>query len=262
MIDAPFRIAVHGTPAVPLEAMRANVDVNAGVEVFGQQPLHARKLAVVGGGPLVVHDLDELRAWDGDIWGINDTAAWLMERGVKCTLFTIDAIQKPVNAVDLLAASWCSPELFAAFEGRTRAFHMAQTHADGIHGGAFTASSAPAVALKLGYTDVSLFGCEGSFEISSHVDRHESEASQLIVKAGGVTYLTIPRYLIQCDELCQMFRLSPVFKNRSRGLLKAIQDHPDTWTIVAVSAAFKKVLEEQNGKHGIYDEPYSMEKAA
>lgn len=237
--------------------MNGNAIKNAHLAVFGQQPTHARKLAVVGGGPLVVNDLDELRAWDGDIWGINDTAEWLTNHGVECTLFTIDAIQRPVKARDLIAATWCDPKLFEAFEGRYQAFHMLQTHPEGVQGGAFTASSAPGVALRLGYTDVSFFGCEGSFEVSSHVDRHETEDCQLIVEAGGKKYLTLPRYLIQCDELCQMFGLSKVFKNRSGGLLKAILEHPTTWTIVAVSAAFKKKLEEQNGYHGLYDQPYT-----
>ena len=47
-------------------------------------------LAVVGGGASALRQLEDLRAWKGDIWGLNQTAAWLLSEGVDCELFTVD----------------------------------------------------------------------------------------------------------------------------------------------------------------------------
>ena len=110
----------------------------------------------------------------------------------------------------------------------------------------------------MGYADVSFFGCEGSFQENDHVDRHEHRPDQLIVRAGGKDYRTCPPFLIQCEELIQLFFFDGVYHNRSGGLLKAMIDFPDTWEVVAVSEALKHHLEERNGAMGLYDVPYVL----
>lgn len=253
----PFRLKVTGEAAVPRERMLRNAAANVRHPLISEQcKPHGRKLAVVGGGPLLIHDLPELRAWDGDIWAINFTAQWLNENGVPAALFTVDPEPMTISATDAILGSVCDPSLFAQFEGRVRTFHMLQTHENGISGGAFSSTCAAAVALRLGYTDVSYFGCEGSFDDQDHVDRHESRPDQLIVRAGGHDYKSCPPYMIQCEELQSLFYFDGVFHNRSGGLLKAMIDNPETWEVVAVSASLKQHLEQVNGAHGIYDHPY------
>lgn len=253
----PFRLEIKGDCVLPRDHLLRNAEANARhpfIEAHFKS--NGRKLAVVGGGPLVIKDLPELQNWDGDVWGINLTAQWLNEHSVRATLFTVDPVPFEVAAPDAILGSVCDPSLFAQFEGRVRTFHMLQTHADGLSGGSFSSTCAAAVALRMGYTDVSFFGCEGSFEGSDHVDRDEKRPDQLIVRAGGKDYITIPPFMIQCEELMKLFVFDGVFHNRSGGLLKAMIENPDTWEVVAVSAAFKKHLEEANGCHGLYEEPY------
>ena len=252
------RLASPEAYAQAVEDLRRNAQVNARHPQVQRCAPHGRKLAVVGGGPLVRHDLEELRAWDGDVWGINFTAGWLNANGVKAALFTVDPVPFLTEAPEAILATVCAPSLFEHFKGRVRGFNLAVTDPEnGLHSGAFSSTSAPAVSLKLGYIDVSFFGCEGSFETQDHVDRHEGRPDQLIVRAGGRDYVTCPPYLTQCDELRKLFVFDNVYHNRSGGLLKAMIEHPDTWEIVAVSASLKQHLESVNGACGLYEKPYA-----
>lgn len=214
-----------------------------------------KPLAVVGGAPSVVHDLDELRTWEGDVWGINNTAQWLNENGVNATMFSVDPTPFTCKAPRAVLATVCDPMLFGQFAD-VECFDMSEVRADGIQGGAFSSTRAPAVALQMGYVDVSFFGCDGSFEDRDHVDCHLNDPEQLIVRAGGSDYRTLPSYLVQCEELANIFLFDNVFRNRSRGLLRAFIENRDTWEVVGVSAAMKDSLEAVNGRQGLYDEPF------
>lgn len=253
----PFRIAFQTKCVLPLETLRRNAALNANQPKIGKRIPHGRKLAVVGGGPLLLESLDELRAWDGDIWGINMTAQWLNEQGIPATLFSVDPQPFETRVANAVLASCCDPSVFAICDS-VLAFDMIETHADGLTGGRSSATRAPGVSFQMGYLDVSFFGCEGSYLERSHVDRNIEDACQFIVRAGGVDYRTCSQFIIQCEELSLLVRTFPdVYRNRSGGLLRAMIEHPDTWEIVAVSAAMKQHLEELNGKQGLYEQPWA-----
>jgi hypothetical protein len=257
----PFRIHFNTECAVPLETWKQNAHINAHCPRVKRGEAVGRKLAIVGGSPGVIEDLDELRAWDGDIWAVNYTPAWLLSQGISSTLYTVDAgvpdeplWNSPVRK--RLLSTACDPLMFTE---DSRAFDMIETHASGFSGGTTSMTRAPWLALSLGYLDVSFFGCDGSYGMdgSDHIDRHEGSDKELIIRAGGLDYRTRPEFLIQCQELVTLFsEFGVIFKNRSRGLLKAMVDHPETWEIVGVSAAMKQHLEEVNGKQGIYEQPF------
>jgi hypothetical protein len=258
----PFRIEIKTECAFDLSVLKQYAELNARQPCIQKCAPHGRRLAIVGGGPLVVHDLDELRTWQGDIWAINNTAQWLTERGIDCTLFSVDAAPMRINARDAILARYCHPELFEQFDSRALAVDFIETHPEGLSGGRSSSTRAPGVAFHMGYLDVSFFGCEGSFLEMDHVDRNEGIPEQLIVRAGGMDYRTDPGFIIQCEELAQILRLDGVFHNRSGGLLKAMIENPDTWAIVGVSPAMKKHLEEVNGYQGLFDLPYQPLQAA
>lgn len=245
----PFRIKIVGECVATLEQLRANARANA-----HQPRISRRKLAVVGGGPLVVNHLEELRQWTGDIWAINWTAEWLKKQGIKSTLLTIDPQFMDIDCDDRLLASLCDPRMFI---GNCRAFDLSETHTDGIAGGQSTAVRAPLLALKMGYNEIVFFGCEGSYSDATHADRDEKPPHVLIVRAGGTDYKVTTDMLLQCEELSKLIStFNGVFNNRSGGLLQAMIDHPDTWEVVGVSAGLKRHLEELNGQLGLYDEPF------
>lgn len=251
------RLTFRSDSDVPREVWASQAEINSHHPRIVPCAPHGRKLAIVGGGPLVLEDVPELQAWDGDIWGINYMPDWLKERGVEATLFTADPMPFPSQAAKRIIAVSCHPSLF---EGDVRTFEIHGVRdVNGFPGGTASVTCAPIVALKLGYTDVSFFGCEGSFpfEGMDHVDRHEAaDTHQFIVRAGGKDYLTRPSYYMQCEELVTLCTSFPnIYHNRSRGLLRAMLEYPDTWEVVAVSGPLKAHLDEVNG-NGMWEGQY------
>lgn len=253
----PFRIEIKPQCIVSVEQLRCNAAINAGRQRIKPGSCIGRRLAVCGGGPLLADELDTLRNWSGDIWAINYTVEWLQDRGIQSTLFTVDPQPFKTSAQSAILSTLCHQDVFDQLGDRALAFDSIETDANGLTGGTASASRAPAPAILLGYRDITFFGCEGSLGEASHVDRNEQYAAQMIIRAGGEDYRTIPPFLVQCEELARMISTFPdVFHNGSGGLLSAMLAHPDTWEVVGVSAALKEHLIAVNGDTGLYDEPY------
>jgi hypothetical protein len=211
-------------------------------------------VAVVGGGPLL--DIEAVRSWPGDVWAINYTADFLLNRGIDCTFLSVDSYPHlETSAAKRLLGSNCDPSLFV---GDVQVFDLAEMAPDGIKGGSSTATRAPLLALAMGYPGVVFFGCEGSFAERTHVDRdcdHTKEAGLIIVRADGRDWLTSPQMLMQCEELSWFVRNTSVFQEQSGGLLRAMVAD-DGWEVVGVNEAMKQHLIEVNGDQGLYDKPY------
>ena len=250
----PFRIEI-----VPIGP---GVDVTENVRANRDKPppiaTGRRRLAVVGGSPSVGEHLDELKQWDGDVWGINSTAYWLQSKGIDCALFTVDPLfNGNGTATKAILASCCHPDLVNACDSSV--FHLIEQDPDGVIGGCTTAGRAPILALRLGYTEVHFFGCEGSFSDTTHIEWNETVGfeSQLLIKAGE-TYKTAPELLKQCEELGGVIRAFPtVFFERSGGLLGAMLRHWDEWEVVAVSDGMKADLIARCGDIGLYEKEYA-----
>ena len=245
-----FRLNMEVKCAASKDQRRANADYSKslGYPVALPSPLNGRKLAVVGGGPSVADHLDELKNWPGDIWAISDAAGWLLERGIKSTLLTADPtrwkgegrLEKMTGGIDkAILSSICHPELFDALKGADiTIFHMDPDigEDDLVNGGSTTASRTPFLALRLGYADVSYFGCEGCFSDQTHVyEKRRDERNDLTITASGEEYRTTLQLMWQCECLAEVLRAFPaIFKNRSGGLLDAMIQDPE-WGIVWMS---------------------------
>lgn len=252
-----FRLTFIPVGCVSEPVITAQVAANMGRRLVEHCAPHGRPLAIVGGGPSVLDVLDELKAWPGDIWAINNTAAWLAKHGIRSTLLSVDPDNfefDKTGVADALLASCCHPK---AFDGlNVSMFHMIEHDPSGVAGGTSTASRAPALALRMGYFDMTFFGCEGSFVEADHVDRDEQKPEQLIIRAGA-DYKTTPPLLLQCECLSDLIREFPCFHEKSGGLLRAMVKHPD-WEVVAVSGALKQNLIETNGDIGLYESKYEV----
>jgi len=258
-----FRLEIIPTCVEPLERLKEFALTCADFPKLPKKEPHGGKLAVVGGGPSVIDYLDELRAWDGEIWAINATAKWLKNHGIKSKFITVDPGVLPKETVDgveeAYLATLCNPQLRGLFP-KVSFFDMYETNPEGITGGTTTASRSLSLAIHQGFYDITLYGCEGSFTIGQdHVDRNEMRPEMAIVQAGNEQFVTYLDYLMQTETLANMIRLAPnVFKQRSGGLLEAMIDHFDTWAIVAVSESLKQSLEEVNGPQRLFESRFPV----
>ena len=233
--------------------MTPHESANCNVPMIEARTAHTRKLAIVGGGPSVQRKLAKLRKWNGDIWAINATTSYLTRKGIKNTLVSVDPIAlEPQDfaahkgAEGAILAACCDPRLFAEYAGRARTFYTrANPRAEFIaSGGSTTATRLVLVAHRMGFNDITFFGCEGSYEDVSHVDQDKRSAKRLYILAGGVRYCTEPHLMVQGEWLSELIRKYPDHcREESGGLLCAMIRHPD-WTVLGVSDAMKSHFEE------------------
>ena len=235
------------------------------MEMLTRKSPHGRKLAVVGGGPSVREHLNELREWGGDIWAINHTGTFLKKEGINSTFVTVDSghpsefITDGVN--NAIMATCCHPKLKERFKS-CLGFPLIEQDKDGITGGTTTATRMPALALMLGYVNISFFGCESSFNLSDgdHVDRNENRPNPLLVRANGKEYATYLDLVLQAENLAMfMSRVPDMFIDRSGGLVSAMSADPEGWEVVAVSKDLRDNIESVSGKCGMYENPYTPE---
>lgn len=248
----PFRIKFHPLECVAEAEVIRNV---AHAEGFprAQRAEHVHPVAVCGGGPSLDAHLEELRSWPGDIWAINHTADYLLERGIDCTLFAVDPLITSSTAAKRLLATCCNPGLFT---GLVQCFAVMESEEGGVPGGTTAAGRTPGLALRLGYPGAVYFGCDSSFDEADHVDRHEALPDMLLIDAAGAVFKTYPELMMQAECLADVFReFGEVFANKSGGLVSAMVLDPD-WEVVGVSANLRNHLIEFNGDEGLYNEPY------
>lgn len=190
-----------------------------------------KPLAVVGGGLSIKRNLNRLRAFNGDIWGINGAFGWLKENGIDSTFFAVDP--------DPIVAKWCvgakkalletriDPQVFELLkDADVKTFDAGDGKAN-INGGSSAVTVVPHLALRMGYTEITLFGCESNYmPRMTHAYQHEEREQEMIVVCNGQEFLTAPDFYVQAIELSRLIREVPEFvKEESDGLLRAmIQD--------------------------------------
>ncbi len=197
----------------------------------------AGHVAVVGGGPSLAEHLDDLRAWQGPIWAINQAFMWLKARGIRSTFVTADPKPQPWLTVEpgdrAYVCLHASPGLFAALEpAHVTTYRLAE---DEIHCGPTTATAIPYLAPYVGHRAVSFFGCDSSFGEESHVWDCEMARDRIQARCGGADFITKPEFLMQCEALAALCREIPhIYRNRSGGLLAAMVADPE-YEVIAVS---------------------------
>ena len=206
-----------------------------GYPLIGQAGAVAPNLAVVGGSPSVVNHIDELKAWDGDIWATNGAFLWCLDNGIEATFYAVD----PLPALAAVAAkanravlsSICDPSVFEAVKGPVEIF----PHGD-LPSGTSGVATSPMAAATRGHRSVTLFGCESSFEGQEHAYSwpHKTE-SRLVVECGGKQYMTTPQLIMQAEYIAEIARGVPGFVTvAGGGFLPALINHGD-YEVIKVS---------------------------
>lgn len=262
----------------PEDVYEAQQEANiaAGYERIRMSEIHDIPLAVVGGGPSIKKQIAELVGWPGHIWGVNQSAQWLMQFNPKAPvwLFTCDPDPRCAEFADgvsqaILGGS-CHPLLFQKFAKENVRYFLtrptkaalehykdevehngplAETKVETFGPSSVTRTFMP--ALMLGYKDVTYFGCEGCIDettLEGNACRNDyakgwrdhQNLRLMIIEAGGKEYITTPDYYITTKHLAEVMAAYPKLKERSGGLLRGMLKDPD-WKCTAVSTALRDV---------------------
>lgn len=182
----------------------------------------SNRLAVVGGGPSVKKHIEELINWRGDVWIIGTAFKYLKSKGVTGEFFSIHPSPRGAENVAgvqrAIVASCSDPSVFEALDrAYVRIFDL-----QGDQGGS-SSTAAPCQALRMDYSEVHFFGCDSSYEESSHAYANVADVYDIQVTCNGKTFRSCLEFLLQAQYLSAIFRTAPkVFHNRSDGLLKAM----------------------------------------
>lgn len=225
------------TPTVSDAERKANAVV---ISALGL-PKHkgAGRLAVVGGGPSIKNHVDELRNWDGAVWAINGTINWCIDHGIDAWFYTADSLPPSRWLYDLHRAKKavlvpdCALEMALHFQDIGA--HVELTAP--IESGPTSANAADFVSIEAGYSHITYFGCEGSFEPKSTHAFHSSEIEDwMIVDVGGELYRTKAEFISQAIMLCNTINAFPtVYAEKSGGLLNAMLRHGPDYDVKTVS---------------------------
>jgi hypothetical protein len=178
------------------------------------------RVAVVASGPSAADYVDLLKAWDGEVWGVNGAFAWMMHRGIRPTAFIgLDPepilkdylINCPDDATYYLASQVHAEVYDHLASKNVRVWYPADDQVKypfGAHlvfGGTTCLGRAPNLAYMLGYREVHIFGCDSSFTDRSHVygGHGDIPAGSFPIEMHGQTFITTRQMLQQSCDFCE-----------------------------------------------------------
>ena len=245
-------LTVTGACNTEREEMRRNVLMNQCWPRVRYMSPYFPPCAVVGGGPSVKDNLNLLRDWPGDIFAINETAAYLSDHGIKSYLYMIDChpvqVRAGIHIKGAILATQCNPSQF--IYSNIRVFDMVDDSIGGVEGGPSAACRAPHLFLRMGYEKIYFFGCDSSFFDTTHItgDTSEMKENLLIIRVNGIDYITNIVFMLQLEQLVLMFKKHPQFLfNASGGLLKAVLEH-DKYEVVGISEDLRNKYPDRGGE--------------
>jgi len=260
-----YRIAIQPMGNLPANQAKSNLKKSVGYRKVTRGCATKPRCAVVAGGPSVKKQLNKLRKYDGDIYAVNDTAGFLSDNGIPCYLYSIDGTKIPYAIGPLVKGAFlatrCNPVQFKPFKKKDiRVFEMREDNVKrGIEGGPTGVCRAPHLFIAMGHMGIDFYGIEGSFFSQSHVgsDRQDARANMIVIRAGGIDYLTNAAFMLQNEFMMQLFKKYPtIYKNHSGGLLRAMMKHQKTWGVVAITKGLKEQFTKQKVKG--WDKPYKF----
>lgn len=205
------------------------------------------RLAVVGGGPSIRRHIEELKAWEGAIWAVNGSINWCLDHGIDAWFYTIDAAPAsrwfyPLDRIKRAAiAIDCDPGMFALLKDAE------VTTLPCADGGPTSANSADWMSIEAGYHGgVTFFGCESSFEETTHAFASPPIEGWITVQVGGKEYRTKPELLEQARIMSEVIRAVPSFySERSGGLLAAMVKHGMEYELMDISPEVERTLRDR-----------------
>ena len=179
-------------------------------------------VAVVGSGPSLKKNWQELRDFDGDIVACNASCQFLLEKGIVpqyMMCFDADPLVleffTPHPDITYLLASRIPPKVFEILEGcRIVVWHAAgdekirdvleerKRMEPMIVGGSAAVTRAMMLVLPMGYTDMHVYGGDSSFTNGeTHIRKSTTEERRMAIKCGDRVFEIAPWMTMQVEDL-------------------------------------------------------------
>lgn len=244
------KIHWESTPNVSQEARDINAVV---IEALGL-PKHrgAGRLAVVGGGPSIDQHTEELKNWDGAIWAANGAINWCIDNGIEAWFYTADAMPPSQWAYDLsrVKRAVIAPDVSPKMVELLQKIGAEITLTGLPQSGPTSVNATDYLAIFSGYTNITYFGCEGSFfEAAQGAATHSTNSHPIpdwmIIDVGGQYYKTKHEFVSQSIMLANVIREFPhIYSEKSGGLLRAMIKHGFEYDVVMVATTLYAKLKD------------------
>lgn len=182
-----------------------------------------RPLNVIGRGPSVVNHIEELRRDDADNWACGTAWAWCRDNGIEAAFVCVDAQPRMVDYVAgcdvAILHPQCDPSLFSALAGSDVKLVPAECEEYGS-----TAATQAAFLGAVFGREVRLYGCEGSYAETTHVNEDIPQPNEMFIRANGDVFRTNTQMLVQSEQLARVISMARpgCFIDLSGGLLSAL----------------------------------------
>jgi hypothetical protein len=178
-------LSIYSEINVPVDVRAANVVAAAARDLpwIEEGAIRNRPVVICGGGPSLARSLDVVFNPGADVWALNGTHDWLIERGWAPEAHVLlDArpenvcfVKHPRDDVRYYVASQCAPEVFDALSGGDvilwHTGEVADMRLSRVKSDTPLISAGPTVGLKaialahtLGYREIHLCGYDSSYE--------------------------------------------------------------------------------------------------
>ena len=193
-------------------------------------------VAVVGSGPSLKTNWQELKDFKGEIIACNAACQFLLEKGITPTyMFCFDAdklaiefFTNPNKEVTYLIASRVVPEAFKLIEGcKIVLWHAAgderiqeileehQRNEPMVLGGSAAVTRAMFVSISMGYTEVHVYGGDSSFaKGDTHIRQSTTVERRMAIRCNGRVFEVAPWMTVQVEDLKKLVPLIKYCKTK------------------------------------------------
>jgi uncharacterized Rossmann fold enzyme len=227
-------LTMHGVLANSTDDISRNIEHALELDYIPFNELIGTKsgaVAIVGSGPSLKTNWQELKNFKGDIIACNAACQFLLERGITPTyMFCFDAdplileFFTPHKDITYLLASRCPQKAFeivkdckvcvwhAAGDERIREIlETKEINEPMVTGGSAAVTRAMMLAMPIGYKEVHIYGGDSSFaEGETHIRQSTTLEKRMAVKCNGRVFECAPWMTMQVNDL---HKLTPIIKH-------------------------------------------------
>lgn len=218
-------LLAQGVLANTVEDISRNIEHTLGLDYIPFNELLTTKsgaVAVVGSGPSLKANWQELKDFDGDIIACNAACQFLLEKGIVpqyMMCFDADPLVleffTPHKEITYLIASRCVPKVFEILKGcRVVVWHAAgdenicsilEKHnkmEPMVLGGSAAVTRTMIMAIPMGYKEVHLYGGDSSFANGdTHIRQSTTVERRMAIKCNGRVFEVAPWMTMQTKDL-------------------------------------------------------------